>query len=165
MLKPIPTSAVHHSWQAPHLRNADGTSSNWSGYAIQGIPSSPLKPGRSTPKPTVGKVTGSWVALRLALGKLARQGSIAAMPLRDSVAAVSCGMYQGVPILDLEYAEDSTAEADANFVLTGKGGIVEIQGTAERAPFDRAQLDGMLELAQQGIAELTKLQLRAVGGS
>jgi len=110
-------------------------------------------------------VTGSWVALHLALAKLARQGLIAAMPLRDSVAAISCGMYQGAPILDLEYAEDSTAEADANFVLTGKGGIVEIQGTAERAPFDRAQLDGMLELAQQGIAELTKLQLRAVGGS
>ena len=110
-------------------------------------------------------VTGSWVALHLALAKLARQGLIAAMPLRDSVAAISCGMYQGAPILDLEYAEDSTAEADANFVLTGKGGIVEIQGTAERAPFDRAQLDGMLELAQHGIAELTKLQLRAVGGS
>ena len=91
-------------------------------------------------------VTGSWVALHLALEKLAAQGLLQGNPLRDSVAAVSCGIYQGVPILDLEYTEDSKAEADANFVLTGTGGIIEIQGTAERAPFHRAQLDTMLEL-------------------
>ena len=108
-------------------------------------------------------VTGSWVALHLALEKLAAQGLLQGNPLRDSVAAVSCGIYQGVPILDLEYTEDSKAEADANFVLTGTGGIIEIQGTAERAPFHRAQLDTMLELAQHGIAELTQLQRRIVG--
>jgi ribonuclease PH len=108
-------------------------------------------------------VTGSWVALHLALEKLAAQGLLHGNPLRDSVAAVSCGIYQGVPILDLEYTEDSKAEADANFVLTGTGGIIEIQGTAERAPFHRAQLDTMLELAQHGIAELTQLQRRTVG--
>jgi ribonuclease PH len=108
-------------------------------------------------------VTGSWVALHLALEKLAAQGLLQGNPLRDSVAAVSCGVYQGVPILDLEYVEDSKAEADANFVLTGTGGIIEIQGTAERAPFHRAQLDTMLELAQHGIAELTQLQRRTVG--
>ena len=108
-------------------------------------------------------VTGSWVALHLALEKLAAQGQLQGNPLRDSVAAVSCGIYQGVPILDLEYTEDSKAEADANFVLTGTGGIIEIQGTAERAPFHRAQLDTMLELAQHGIAELTQLQRRTVG--
>ena len=108
-------------------------------------------------------VTGSWVALHLALEKLAAQGRLQGNPLRDSVAAVSCGLYQGVPILDLEYVEDSKAEADANFVLTGTGGIIEIQGTAERAPFHRAQLDTMLELAQHGIAELTQLQRRTVG--
>jgi ribonuclease PH len=108
-------------------------------------------------------VTGSWVALHLALEKLAAQGLLQGNPLRDSVAAVSCGVYQGVPILDLEYSEDSKAEADANFVLTGTGGIIEIQGTAERAPFHRAQLDAMLELAQHGIAELTQLQRRTVG--
>jgi ribonuclease PH len=108
-------------------------------------------------------VTGSWVALHLALEKLAAQGLLQGNPLRDSVAAVSCGLYQGMPILDLEYVEDSKAEADANFVLTGTGGIIEIQGTAERAPFHRAQLDTMLELAQHGIAELTQLQRRVVG--
>jgi ribonuclease PH len=108
-------------------------------------------------------VTGSWVALHLALEKLAAQGLLQGNPLRDSVAAVSCGVYQGVPILDLEYVEDSKAEADANFVLTGTGGIIEIQGTAERAPFHRAQLDTMLELAQHGIAELTQLQRRTIG--
>jgi ribonuclease PH len=108
-------------------------------------------------------VTGSWVALHLALEKLAAQGLLQGNPLRDSVAAISCGLYQGIPILDLEYVEDSKAEADANFVLTGTGGIIEIQGTAERAPFHRAQLDTMLELAQHGIAELTQLQRRVVG--
>jgi ribonuclease PH len=110
-------------------------------------------------------VTGSWVALHQAVAKLTDQGLLKSMPLRDSVAAISCGIYKGAPILDLEYVEDSQAEADANFVLTGQGGIVEIQGTAEKLPFHRAQLDAMLELAQAGIAELTKLQRRAVGKS
>jgi ribonuclease PH len=108
-------------------------------------------------------ITGAWVALHGAFARLVAEKAIEAMPLRDSVAAVSCGLYQGVAVLDLDYAEDSTAEADANFVLTGAGGIVEVQGTAERAPFSRDQLDALMLLAAKGIGELTVLQKRAVG--
>jgi len=110
-------------------------------------------------------ITGAWVALHGAFAKLVADKAIEAMPLRDSVAGVSCGLYKGLAVLDLDYAEDSTAEADANFVFTGAGGIVEVQGTAERAPFSRAQLDALMMLAAKGIGELTLLQKQAVGAS
>ena len=108
-------------------------------------------------------ITGAYVALYQALTKLAAKGAIAALPLHDTVAAVSCGIHQGVPVLDLEYVEDSTAEADANFVLTGTGGIVEIQATAEQAPFTEPLFNELLALARKGAAELHRLQRKALG--
>ena len=108
-------------------------------------------------------ITGSYVALHLALGKLVTAGLLPAMPLTDSVAAISCGVCNGAPVLDLDYAEDSAAETDANFVLTGAGKIIEIQATAEGAPFDEASFNAMLGLARAGIAELTRLQLAVLG--
>jgi ribonuclease PH len=108
-------------------------------------------------------ITGSYVALHQAVTKFVSAGLVAAMPLRDSVAAISCGIVEGTPVLDLDYAEDSTAETDANFVLTGTGGIVEIQATAEGAPFDDASFTRMLALARAGIAELTRKQRAALG--
>jgi ribonuclease PH len=107
-------------------------------------------------------VTGSWVALRLAVSGLLAAGQVARDPLTGSVAAVSCGIVDGATVLDLDYAEDSNAEADANFVLTGTGGIVEIQGTAEKKPFTAPQFDAMLRLATRGIADLTRRQTEAV---
>jgi len=108
-------------------------------------------------------ITGSYVALHQALAKFVAAGLLAALPLNDSVAAVSCGVVEGMPVLDLDYAEDSTAETDANFVLTGGGGIVEIQATAEGAPFDEASFTRMLALARAGIAELMRQQRAALG--
>ena len=108
-------------------------------------------------------ITGAWVALRLAMDSLIERKVIARDPLVDSVAAISCGIVDGAPYLDLDYAEDSGADADANFVLTGSGGIVEIQGTAETAPFGRADFDALLDLAQQGVAALTRHQMAAIG--
>jgi ribonuclease PH len=108
-------------------------------------------------------ITGSYVALHQALSKLLAKGAIAAMPLHDAVAAVSCGIHQGMPVLDLDYVEDSAAEADANFVLTAAGGIVEIQATAEAAPFTEPLFADLLALARKGIAELHHLQRRALG--
>jgi ribonuclease PH len=108
-------------------------------------------------------ITGSYVALYLALKKLVEQQLIAAVPLTDAVAAVSCGIHEGVPVLDLDYAEDSMAETDANFVLTGKGGIVEIQATAEHAVFAEAQFAELLGLARSGVAQLLRLQREALG--
>ena len=108
-------------------------------------------------------ITGAYVALRLALEGLVADGTIAASPLTDQVAAVSCGLWRGQAVLDLDYAEDSTAAADANFVLTGTGGIVEIQGTAEEEPFAEADFHAMLELAKAGVAELVRLQRQALG--
>jgi ribonuclease PH len=108
-------------------------------------------------------ITGSYVALHIALGKLVTAGLLPAMPLTDSVAAISCGVCDGTPVLDLDYAEDSAAETDANFVLTGSGKIIEIQATAEGAPFDEASFSAMLGLARAGIADLTRLQLAALG--
>ncbi len=108
-------------------------------------------------------ITGAWVALHIALAGMLKQGLIEKMPLTDHVAAVSCGLYQDTAVLDLDYAEDSNAQADANFVLTGNGGIVEIQGTAEDDPFTRAQFDSLLNLAEQGIANLIGLQKQAIG--
>ena len=108
-------------------------------------------------------ITGGYVALMLAFKHLTTIGFLKAMPVTDSVAAISCGLYQGVPVLDLDYAEDSNAQADANFVLTGKGGIVEIQGTAEQSPFQEAEFLALLALARKGIAELGELQKQAIG--
>lgn len=108
-------------------------------------------------------ITGSYVALHLALGKLMKSGALKTMPLTDQVAAISCGIYGGVPVLDLDYAEDSSAMTDANFVLTGNGRFVEIQSTAEQTPFDKAQFDSLLALAQKGVGELAKLQRAALG--
>lgn len=108
-------------------------------------------------------VTGAYVALHQACGHLQSLGAVAATPLTGSVAAVSCGMCDGRPVLDLDYAEDSAAGADANFVLTGAGGIVEIQGTAEGGPFSRAEFLALLDLAEAGCRELTAAQNRALG--
>jgi ribonuclease PH len=108
-------------------------------------------------------ITGSYVALYQALAKLVASGSLAAMPLNDNVAAISCGVFESVAVLDLDYAEDSQAMTDANFVLTGSGGIVEIQATAEGAPFDEAAFAQMLALARVGIAELTARQRAVLG--
>ena len=108
-------------------------------------------------------ITGSYVALHLALQKLVAAKTIAALPLSDAVAAISCGVHQDTPVLDLDYAEDSAAETDANFVLTGRGGIVEIQATAEKTPFQEAQFSQMLALARKGIGELVAAQRRALG--
>jgi ribonuclease PH len=108
-------------------------------------------------------ITGAWVALHLAFQKLVAEGKLAAVPLIDHVAAISCGIFEGTAVLDLDYPEDSNAQADANFVLTGSGGIVEVQGTAEERPFSRAQFTELMELAEQGVAELVKHQKRAVG--
>jgi ribonuclease PH len=108
-------------------------------------------------------VTGSYVALHLAFQRLFSAGLLKALPLRDNVAAVSCGVIADIAVLDLDYAEDSQAMTDANFVLTGTGGIVEIQATAEGAPFDEPLFTDMLRLARQGVAELTRCQRAALG--
>lgn len=103
-------------------------------------------------------ITGGYIALGLACKHLMKTGKVTTNPLTDSVAAISCGLYKGTPVLDLDYAEDSTAQADANFVLTGKGGIVEIQGTAENEPFAEQQFHDLMKLARKGIGELSLLQ-------
>jgi ribonuclease PH len=108
-------------------------------------------------------VTGSYVALHQAFQRLISAGLLTASPLRDSVAAISCGVVAGTAVLDLDYAEDSQAMTDANFVLTGTGGIVEIQATAESTPFDEALFAEMLRLARAGVAELTRHQHTALG--
>lgn len=108
-------------------------------------------------------ITGSFVALHLACQRLVDLGLLTAVPLIDHVAAISCGICDGVCVLDLDYQEDSAAEADANFVLTGKGAIVEVQGTAEQRPFSEAQLLELIALARGGIAELVALQRQAIG--
>jgi len=108
-------------------------------------------------------ITGAYVALHLALARMVEEGKLAAVPLTQSVAAVSCGIVDGVPLLDLDYSEDSTAEVDMNVVMTGDGGLVEVQATAERTPLTRASLDDMLALAASGIERLRGLQEEAVG--
>ena len=102
------------------------------------------------------------MALHLAFAGLVEKEELTAIPLTDSVAAISCGIHSGQTILDLEYIEDSTAQADANFVLTGSGGIVEVQGTAETEPFSREQLNELQDLAHQGVEALTKMQNEAI---
>lgn len=107
-------------------------------------------------------ITGSFVALHLAFQKMKAQEIITDIPLIDHVAAISCGIYENQPVIDLDYDEDSNAQADANFVLTGRGGIVEIQGTAEKEPFDEHEFHAMLELARDGVDHLVKLQKKAL---
>jgi ribonuclease PH len=108
-------------------------------------------------------ITGAWVALYLAFDHMKSLGVIQEIPLTDHVAAISCGLYQGTAVLDLDYAEDSNAQADSNFVLTGRGGIVEIQGTAEEAPFSQGQFMELLTLAQKGVTELVAAQKACLG--
>ena len=108
-------------------------------------------------------ITGAFVALHDALRLLQDRGQLQAWPLRDFVAAVSVGVYQGAPVLDLDYAEDSACETDMNIVMTGSGGIVELQGTAEGQPFTRAELDAMVDLGRAGIAQLVAHQRAALG--
>ncbi|MEE8560122.1 MAG: ribonuclease PH [Alphaproteobacteria bacterium] len=107
-------------------------------------------------------ITGSYVALHLAFARLVEDGVLDALPLADQMAAVSCGLYDGTPVLDLDYAEDSRATVDTNFVLTRAGKIVEIQGSAEGKPFSKSQFDAMMALARKGISELTALQRKAL---
>ena len=108
-------------------------------------------------------ITGAYCALYRAFQTCIRLGIIETIPLPDSIAAISCGIFDGTPVLDLDYAEDSNAEADANFVLTGSGGIVEIQGTAEADPFSEAAFMELMTLAKKGVTELTALQKSALG--
>jgi len=107
-------------------------------------------------------ITGGYVALHQALDRLVRAGELPRLPLREEVAAVSCGIVGGEAVLDLDYAEDSAAEADANFVLSGSGGIVEIQVTAEHFPIGEVQFDAMRRLAARGIADLVRRQREAL---
>jgi len=110
-------------------------------------------------------ITGGWIALHDCLEWMhQRQMASKTRVLKDHVAAVSCGVYQGVPVTDLDYAEDSAADTDANFVMTGSGGIVEIQGTGEGAPFTRAQFDMLFAQAEAAIAQIIELQKQAVAG-
>ncbi|WP_310540097.1 ribonuclease PH [Phenylobacterium sp.] len=106
-------------------------------------------------------ITGAWVALRQAVNYLMEEGLITQDPITDQVAAISCGIYNGVPVLDLEYEEDSNAEADANFVLTGSGDIVEIQATGEKRGFSQDEFEALFSLARKGIGELCVLQQEA----
>ena len=107
-------------------------------------------------------ITGAWVALHDCFAWMRTRSIISVDPLRDHVAAVSCGLYKGTPVLDLDYAEDSAADTDANFVLTGTGGIVEVQGTAEMEPFSVDQLLELLNLARAGTDRLVALQKEAI---
>ncbi len=108
-------------------------------------------------------ITGAYVALRLALVRLVETGVLDALPFTDSVAAVSCGIVDGEPLLDLDYSEDSTAEVDMNVVMSGAGGLIEVQATAERTPLSRASLDALLALAASGIEQLRAAQARTTG--
>ncbi|RAK57397.1 ribonuclease PH [Phenylobacterium deserti] len=109
-------------------------------------------------------ITGAWVALKLAANYLREEGLLTVDPILDQVAAVSCGVFSGTPVLDLDYEEDSNAEADSNFVLTGKGDIVEIQATGEKRGFSQAEFEALFSLARKGIGELCELQRQATGG-
>ena len=108
-------------------------------------------------------ISGAYIALYRALQKLVQEGKLATLPLSHQVAAVSCGIVEGVCVLDLDYEEDSTAQADANFVMTDSGTIIEVQTTAEEKPFEEAAFFEMMTLARQGIGEITALQKKALG--
>ena len=107
-------------------------------------------------------ITGAWVALHDCIAWMKTRQMLKAEPLRDHVAAISCGISNGTPVLDLDYAEDSSADTDANFVMTGTGNIIEVQGTAEKTPFSEEQLLQLLALARKGVAKLVDLQKLAV---
>lgn len=107
-------------------------------------------------------ITGGYVALHLAFQHMLKLDAIESIPLNAQVAAISCGLYKGEAVLDLDYDEDSNAQADSNFVLTGKGGIVEIQGTAEEDPFSEDQFMQLLSLAKKGVGELAAMQTKAI---
>ncbi|AWI79171.1 ribonuclease PH [Parazoarcus communis] len=109
-------------------------------------------------------ITGACVAVRDALDKLVADGKLATSPMTDFVAAVSVGIYKGTPVLDLDYDEDSDCDTDMNVVMTGAGGLIEVQGTAEGAAFSRTELNALLDLAEAGIGRLTELQQAALGG-
>lgn len=109
-------------------------------------------------------ITGSFISLVLALHKIKKDGLIKEMPVADHVAAVSVGMFEGKPILDLNYEEDSTAEVDMNIVMTGSGKFIEVQGTAEREPFEKKDLDALIALAKSGIEDLVEIQKKALKG-
>ncbi len=109
-------------------------------------------------------ISGAWVAVHDAVEWLVREGRIPTTVIRDQVAAVSVGIWRGLPVLDLDYAEDSDCDTDMNVVMTGSGGIIEVQGTAEGEPFSRAQLTTLLDLAGQGIEQLTAAQRAAIAG-
>ena len=110
-------------------------------------------------------ITGAWVALRLAVNYLLAEGVLKTDPILDQVAAVSCGVFKDLPVLDLDYEEDSQAEADSNFVLTGGGDIVEIQATGEKRGFSRGEFDTLFALAEKGIGELFVIQREAVAAA
>lgn len=107
-------------------------------------------------------ITGAWVALHDACAKLVAEGTLLANPIRDHVAAISVGIVDGEPVLDLDYAEDSNCDTDMNVIMTGNGGIVEIQGTAEGTPFSRQELNQLVDLADAGIRELVAAQTQAI---
>ena len=109
-------------------------------------------------------ITGGYVAMVMAFQHLVKIGALKTLPVTDTVAAISCGIYQKESVLDLDYAEDSNAETDANFVITGRGGLVEIQGTAEREPFTEEQFIALLGLARKGCTELTEIQKSVLEG-
>ena len=109
-------------------------------------------------------ITGGWVALRLAVNKLLKSGLISSDPIVDHIAAVSCGVYAGQEVLDLDYPEDSEAGADGNFVMTGRGRLVEVQMSAEGATFSRQSLNALMDLADLGVRSLIDAQRRAIGG-
>jgi ribonuclease PH len=108
-------------------------------------------------------ITGAFLAMRDCLAWMAARSILKDIPIKDHVAAVSCGVYHGETVIDLDYAEDSVAETDANFVITGSGGLVEVQGSAEGAPFSEAQLLAMLGLARKSVGDLIRLQKQALG--
>ncbi|MBL4805105.1 MAG: ribonuclease PH [Alphaproteobacteria bacterium] len=108
-------------------------------------------------------ITGGFVAMHLAFQHWVETGAMESVPVKDTVSAISCGIYKGNPVTDLDYAEDSDAETDANFVMTGKGGIVEVQGTAEQEPFSQEEFVQLLNLAQKACGELTDIQREVLG--
>lgn len=108
-------------------------------------------------------ITGGWVALRLAVAKLMKAGDVVSDPMVDPVAAVSCGIYAGQPVLDLDYPEDSEAGVDGNFIMTGSKQLIEVQMSAEGATFSRDQMNQLMDLAEKGVAELVAAQQAAVG--
>lgn len=107
-------------------------------------------------------ITGGWIALRLAVQKLLKVGDVISDPMPDPVAAVSCGIYAGQPVLDLDYPEDSEAGVDANFIMTGAGRLIEVQMSAEGTTFSRQQMDRLMDLAEKGVGELVSAQKAAV---